>query len=210
MTSAPRAVSLAVVLALAALAGCSVFGPPPNATRAPPEPVVNRPAADGEAARRYLDSLATMHAGSPAVQAELFETARLAAANAPTTLNRLRYAMLLALPGHAGSDPVAARRQLAEMLARPELLLPSEQSLATVLLADVDERLVLIAESRRLQQEAVTRDKEHAATIARRVQVETDENARLRRLLEDAQKKLEAVTRVEQSITGPRNPPLQP
>ena len=93
------------------------------------------------------------------------------------------------------------------VLARPELLLPSEQWLASLALADVDERLVLLAESRRLQQEAVTRDKEHAATLARRAQADADEIARLRRQLEEAQKKLEAVTRVEQSVTGLKNPP---
>ena len=207
MTLARPLARLWLLLGLAALGGCGMLKSPFNATHERPEPVVNRPAADAEAARRYLDALASMRAGSPAAQAEQFEAAQLAAANAATTFNRLRYAVLLALPGHAGSDPVAARRQLSDLSARPELLLPSEQSLAAVLLADVDERLVLLAETRRLQQEAVVRDKEHAATVAKRVQTEVDENARLRRALEDAQKKLEAVTRVEQSITGRGNPP---
>lgn len=198
---------LVFLFGLAALGGCAPLTGTFHATHERPEPVVSHMPADAEAARRYLDALASMRAGSPAAQAEQFEAARLAAADAPTTFNRLRYAVLLALPGHAGSDPVAARRQLSEMLARPELLLPLEQSLAAVLLAEVDERLVLLAETRRLQQEAVVRDKEHAATVAKRVQAEVDENARLRRALEDAQKKLEAVTRVEQSIPGRGNPP---
>ena len=198
---------LGLLLAPAALTACGTLGAPFNPPPPRPEPVLIRPAADAEAARRYLDALATLHASAPAAQAEQFEYARTAAANAPTTLNRLRYALLLALPGHAGYAPVAARRQLAELLARPELLLPSEQWLASLALADVDERLVLLAESRRLQQEAVARDKEHAATLARRAQADADEIARLRRQLEEAQKKLEAVTRVEQSVTGLKNPP---
>jgi len=92
-------------------------------------------------------------------------------------------------------------------LARPELLLPSERALAAVLLASVDRTLVLEAANRRLEQEAGTRDRDRNAAAARRLQAEQDENARLRRALEDAQKKLDAVTEVERSITGRPSPP---
>jgi hypothetical protein len=126
-------------------------------------------------------------------------------------MNRLRYALMLALPGHGDADPVAARRQLSELLARPELLLPSERALAAVLLADLDERLVLIAENSRLQLDAASRDKERSSAASRRLQAEAEENARLRRALEEAQKKLDAVTQVEQSITDRANaPPANP
>ena len=198
---------LGLALALLALGGCSAVERNSVAPRSRPEPVVSRPNADGEAARDYLTRLAELQAGSPAAQAETLDTARRATESAPTTLHRLRYALLLACPGHAGSDPVAARRQLSDLLARPELLLPSERALAAVMLADVDERLVLSAESRRLQQDATRHDKERSAAAAQRLQAEENENTRLRRALEDAQKKLEAVTAVEQSITGRPIPP---
>lgn len=203
----PLPVSL--LLCLAVLGGCGGLGGPFKAPRDKPEPVISRPTADGEAARDYLASLASLQTGSTAAQAEVFQAARSAAEGAPTTLNRLRYALMLAVPGHAGSDPVAARRQLSDLLARPELLLPAERALAGVLLADVDERLVLIAENRRQQQDAGSRDRDRAAAVgaAKRLQAEQDENARLRRALEEAQKKLEAVTQVERSITGRGNPP---
>ena len=45
------------------------------------------------------------------------------------------------------------------------------------------------------------------AAVSRRLQIEQDENARLKRALEDAQKKLNAITQVELSITGRGNPP---
>jgi hypothetical protein len=199
---------LALLVALAALAACGgIDNPFGKAAREKPEPVVNRPAADAEAARDYLASLQALQGATPAAQAEIFQSARLAAENAPTTANRLRYALMLALPGHAAADPVAARRQLSELLARPELLLSSERALGAVLLASVDERLVLSAENRRLEQDASTRDKDRNAAAARRLQAEQDENARLKRALEDAQKKLDAVTEVERSITGRGNPP---
>jgi hypothetical protein len=156
--------------------------------------------ADADAARQYLVALAELLDATPARQAELLDTARSNAENAPTTMHRLRYALMLATPGHGGSDPVAARRQLSELLARPELLLPAERSLAALALRDVDDRLVLIAENRRLLQEAAARDKDRTTTVNRRLQAELEENARLRRALDEAQKKLDAVTQLERSI----------
>lgn len=190
-----------------ALAACGTLSSPFAGNRDKPPPVADRPAIDAEAARGYLGDLSNLQADPPSQQAEALQAARTAAENTPTTLNRLRYSLMLALPGHAGTDPVAARRQLSDLLARPELMLPSERALAAVLLADVNERLVLIAESRRLQQEAAGHDKERMAAVSRRLQIEQDESARLRRALEDAQKKLDAVTQVERSITGRGNPP---
>jgi hypothetical protein len=201
------ATRLALLGCLAVLAACGELGASIKPARDKPESVVSRPAADAEAARGYVATLGELHSGTPAAQAEAFQAARLAAESAPTTLNKLRYALMLALPGHAGSDPVAARRQLSDLVARPELLLPSERALAAVLLAEVDERLVLAAENRRLQQEAAGRDKDRSAALAKRLQAEIDENARLRRAVEDAQKKLDAVMEVERSLTGRGNPP---
>ncbi len=200
--------SPALVLALAGLAGCGALGDSfGKATPARAEPVINRPAADAEAAREYLAALAALQSSTPAAQAELFQSARAAAESAPTTMNRLRYALMLGLPAHAASDPVAARRQLSELLARPESMLSAERALAAVMLASVDDRLVLLAETRRLEQDSGLRDKDRTTGLQKRLQAEVDENARLKRALEDAQKKLDAVTQVERSITGRGNPP---
>jgi len=208
MREATFIVRLMCLGCVASLAACGEIGASIKpVSRDKPEATVSRPAADAEAARGYVATLGELQSASPAAQAEAFQAARVAAESAPTTLNKLRYALMLALPGHAGSDPVAARRQLSDLVARPELLLPSERALAAVLLAEVDERLVLAAENRRLQQEAAARDKDKTAGLAKRLQAELDENARLRRTLEEAQKKLDAVTQVEQSITGRGNPP---
>lgn len=202
-----RLPTMRLVLAAAAaalLAGCT--GNLLSAReRARPEPVVDRSAADAQAARQYLAELEELQTSTPARQAEVLQGVRGAAESSPTTTNRLRLALMLAIASHPGSDPVAARRQLSELLARPELLLPAERALAAVHLSEVEDRLVLIAENRRLQQEASTRERERATTvnsaISRRLQAELDENARLRKALEEAQRKLEAVTQVERSIT---------
>ena len=62
--------------------------------------------------------MSSLPQGDPARQAELFQAAKDAADLTPTTSNKLRYALALATPGYSGSDPVAAPRQLSELLAQ--------------------------------------------------------------------------------------------
>ena len=111
----------------------------------------------------------------------------------------------LATPDCAFSDPVAAQRQLAELLARPETMLPVERLLATVELKEVEQRLILQAENQRLRDEAPPDDREklqadQPSTFGGR----SDENARLRKALDEARAKLEAITHIERSITDQR------
>jgi hypothetical protein len=156
--------------------------------------------------------MSSLPQGDPASQAETFQAAKDAAELTPTTTNKLRYALALATPGHSGSDPVAAERHLSELLARPETLLPTERMLALIELKEVEQRLVLVAESKRLRDDAV-RDSsgDKLAAVNRRLAAESDENARLRKALDEARAKLEAVTHIERSIndrgsTVPTNP----
>jgi hypothetical protein len=148
--------------------------------------------------------------GDPARQAEVFQAAKDAAALYPTTSNRLKYALALATPGHGGADPVAAQRQLSELLANPETLLPVERLLAMVQLQEVDQRLILLEENKQLREEPrEARDK--LSALNKRLSAESDENARLRKALDEAQAKLEAVTHIERSIndrgsSGPHTP----
>jgi hypothetical protein len=133
----------------------------------------------------------------------MFQSAKDAADLTPTTSNKLKYALALATPGYSGSDPVAARRQLAELLARPETLLPVERLLALVELKEVEQRLILQAENKRMRDDAShgdndTRDKLQA--INRRLAAESDENVKLRKALDEARAKLEAITHIERSI----------
>jgi hypothetical protein len=147
-----------------------------------------------------LDMMSTLPQGDPARQAELFQSAKDAAALSPTTSNKLKYALALATPGYSGSDPVAAQRQLAELLARPETLLPVERLLALVELKEVEERLILLAENTRMRDEAPHDSHEKLQAVNRRLAAESDENARLRKALDEARAKLEAVTHIERSI----------
>jgi hypothetical protein len=164
-------------------------------------PVVQAcPEPDLASVTAALELMQTLPAGDPARQAELFQATKEAATLSPTTSNKLKYALALATPGHAGSNPVAAQRQLSELLATPETLLPAERLLAMVELREVDQRLVLQAENAQVRDEAPRETRDKLLAINRRLAAELDENVRLRKALDEAQAKLEAVTHVERSI----------
>jgi len=188
------------LLAVVWLGGCGLtggFGAQKSAHPAEPE----HPQPNESPVAPLLEMMSSLPQGDPARQAEIFQSAKDAASLTPTTSNKLRLALALATPGHSAADPVAAQRQLSELLARPETLLPTERFLALVALKDVEEQLVLQAENQRLRDEA-SHDDTHDKLLAtnRRLTAETDENARLRKALDEARAKLEAVTHLERSI----------
>src|SRR6202048_5417559 len=128
----------ACTLVVGWITACSLPGPfaRPN----PPVPVEpDHAAQDLSPITPLLLLMSNLPQGDPARQAELFQSAKDAAEMTPTTSNKLKYALALATPGHSGSDPVAAQRQLAELLATPETLLPVERLFATVELQEVDQ-----------------------------------------------------------------------
>ena len=181
------------------LGGCGVLG---NAkTPAPTAP--ERPQLDMSPVAPLLEMMSNLPQGDPGRQAEVFQQAKDAAELQPTTSNRLRYALALATPGYSGADPVAAQRQLAELLARPETLLPVERLLASVTLKEVEQRLILQAENARMRNTTAPDDShDKLAAVNRRLASEIDENAKLRKALDEARAKLEAVTHIEQrSVT---------
>jgi hypothetical protein len=185
-----------------------MMGSPKTAAPVAPE----RPQADISPVAPLLEMMSNLPQGDPARQAEIFQQAKDAAELQPTTSNRLRYALALATPGYSGADPVAAQRQLAELLARPETLLPVERLLAVVELKEVEQRLILQAENARMRDTVPNDSHDKLQAVNRRLAAETDENAKLRKALDEARAKLEAVTHIEQrSVTdrgtgAPRTP----
>ena len=190
----------ACALAIVWVSACSLGGPFAREKQSAPAEPDRVPQALSPIAP-LLEMMSGLPQGDPARQAEVFQSAKDAAELTPTTSNRLRYALALATPGHSGSDPVAAQRQLSELLARPETLIPIERLLALVELKEVEQRLILQAENRRMRDDAAhddSRDKLQA--INRRLAAESDENVKLRKALDEARAKLEAVTHIERSI----------
>ncbi len=160
-----------------------------------------RPAlVDSDAPNTYLQEMYALASGDPATQAEIYANAAAAASLTPDTMSRLRYALVLAMPHHAGSDPERAQDILRDLLAQPELLTPVEKSLAVVNLQNVEERLVLGAEARRLRAENSRAERTEEAALAQRIAAVEAENRTLRQSLAEAEQKLEAITTIERSI----------
>src|ERR1700721_790041 len=190
----------AFALVVGAVSACGVGGPfARQPAAAPSEP--DHAQLNLSPIAPLLEMMSSLPQGDPARQAELFQAAKDAADLTPTTSNRLRYAPAPAPPGYSGSDPVAAQRQLSELLARPETLLPIERLLALVELKEVEQRLILQAANNRLRDDAQHDDsRDKLLALNRRLAAESDENARLRKALDEARAKLEAVTHIERSI----------
>ena len=204
----PRSARLFAAGALAAvLCGCATFG---FGQRYPATPVSVQVSPDVNPVVAALQLVSELPQKDPAGQAELFQAAKNAAELTPTTSNKLKFALALATPGHSGSDPVAAQRHLAELLATPEDLLPVERYLARSELQQVERQLILDAENRRLRDDAPREARDKLASVNHRLAAETDENAKLRKELEDAKAKLEAVSHIERSINDRNSKSTEP
>jgi hypothetical protein len=198
--------------ALVLLAGCATdFGTREREPR-PPAPVVDKNAASVAVLTEDLQLLQRLAQAAPAEQAEIIAAAQRDYETAPTPSRQLRYALVLANPGHPATDLPRAQRLLRELMANPEMLLSGERALAFLELQQIDDHLTLEAENRRLQGDAVRADRERLSTVNRRLQLETDENARLRKELEEARAKLDAIANIERSLNErkPSNQGPQP
>jgi len=158
----------------------------------------------------YLSDMYILAGGDPATQAEIFSSAEAAARLTPGTVTNLRLALVLATPGHRETNAVGAQSMLRELLAQPELMTPGEMALATIHLQEVEERLVLDAETQRLRSENTRTATTEEASVARRIANVEAENRRLRRSLDDAESKLDALSAIERSLreqSGSGEPP---
>jgi hypothetical protein len=181
------------------LAGCTSLmsnqGPPT------PPPVVNPSATSSTVLNEYLMLLQKLVQGRPAEQAEIVASAQREYDTAPTPSHTLKLALILGTPGHPATNLKRAQALLRELMANPEMLLPGERALTFLQLSQIDDHLTLDAENLRLQAEAVRADRERVASANHRLQAEMDENARLRKELEEARAKLDAIANIERSLT---------
>jgi hypothetical protein len=148
----------------------------------------------------YLQLLQHLVQAQPAQQAEIIASAQRDYDSAPTPSRELKLALILGTPGHPATDLPKAQGLLRELMANPEMLLPGERALAFLELSQIDDHLTLEAENRRLQADAVRADQQRVANANHRLQAEMDENGRLRRELEEARAKLDAIANIERSL----------
>jgi hypothetical protein len=188
----------AVLIAAVALSGCETTSNwlKGRKTAEASDPVLT----SGSGANEYLTELQQLVGGDPATQAEIYADAESAATLTPGPSTRLRYALVLASPGHSGSNPGEAQTMLRDLLSQPEMLTESETALATIFLNTAESSVVLGTEARRLRAENTRASTTEEAAIAQRIAQVEAENRRLRQSLDDAESKLEAITSIERSI----------
>jgi hypothetical protein len=196
-------------LALAAsVAGCSasLFGRE-DAAESPAASNASgvRNAIDTQGLGVYLELMRTLIEGDVLTQAQIFGEVADAADIAPTTTNRLKYALALATPGHPGSDATLAEQRLSALLASADALLPEERMLVTIHLREVEQRLILDAAAAQLRSDSANALEQQNLESAAQLRAALDENRRLRAELDDATQKLNALAAIEQSIREREN-----
>ena len=190
-----RAAMFFVIVAL--LSGCTQATNWLKGRRtADPEPVILGAPETNE----YISEIYELVSGDPATQAEIYADARAAAQLTPDPSTRLRFAMVLATPGHSESSPEQAQALLRDLLSQSELMSTGEISLATISLRQVEERIMLGAETSRLRTENTRAATTEEAAVAQRLSTVEAENRRLRQSLSEAEAKLEAITSIEKAI----------
>jgi hypothetical protein len=193
-----RAFVAALVLS-SSIAGCATMPPDRNGGK-DAAPVVDRATTSATLLASHVEVLEKLVQSPPAEQAEILAVAQRDYTLAPTPSHELRYALELAAPGHAGTNLPQAERLLRELIATPETLVSAERAFALLELQKVDAQLTLAAENRTLQDSAAHAERERLNASNRHLQTEIDENVKLRKDLEDARAKLDAITTIERSL----------
>jgi hypothetical protein len=182
------------------LAGCAQTKSLMSGFRKSPAPTDDPGILGAPSADLYLQELRDLAAGDPATQAEIYADAQSGSQLTPGTHTNLRYALVLATPGHPGTDLQEAQSMLREILTQSELMTQSEVALATIHLASVERMITLDAEARRLRASTSRAAQTREQAAAQRLASVEAENRRLQRELEDALEKLEAIQSIERSI----------
>ena len=190
----------AIAIAALLLSGCAqtrdLFSGMSRSETPPGDPgILGAPQVDV-----YLDEMRLLASGDPAAQAEIYADAHSGAQLTPGPQTNLRYALVLATPGHPGSDAAQAASMLREVLAAPALLTQAEIALASVALRSAEDLAAAQAEVQRLRAAATRSAQARDSTTSQRLAALEAENIRLREQLREAEEKLEAITTIERSI----------
>ena len=160
-------------------------------------------------ADQYIQEMYKLASGDPATQAEIYADAESTAKLTPGPSTRLRYALVLATPGHSASNPQEAQGVFRELLSQTEMMTPAEIALASIHLKVVEQQIVLGAETRRLRSANSRAATSEEQAVSQRIAKVESENRELRRSLEEAEQKLEAITSIERSIREQANSETQ-
>jgi hypothetical protein len=209
-TGRRRRAAVGTLVVLTMLAGCSSTGSlfrrsggegGAGGTSGSTAPNGESIATDTRGLAVYLETMQQLIEGDTLTQAAVFSDLEDAAEFAPTTTNRLLYALALSLPDHGGSDPAAAAERLRDLIAAGNTLLPEERMLAQIQLKFANELAILQDASaeydQRIADAVATRDRQHATEL----QEALAENERLEAELKDVTATLDAITNIERSLS---------
>lgn len=190
-------------LTAAALVGCGTLKRPGKDDLADRLPsAVDRSSAQPPSIL-HLEALQKLLQADTQTQANLVDSARVESEASRLAPARLRYALLLGTPGHAGYDPGAALTILTDVLAVPTTLPPAERALALFTAQNINGNAELKSDVKKLRSDLERMERDQVAGLTRRLQAESEENAKLRKALDEARAKLDAVSKIE---TGGRKP----
>ncbi len=160
------------------------------------------PAATAAAvAGDYLTLLQHLLQGPPAEQAEIVSAAQHEYDTAPTPSHQLKLATHSRHPRVTRPRICPRRRGCCASCWRTRRCCCRWSGRSRrVELSQIDDHLTLETENRTLQAEAARADRERMASANHRLQTELEENARLRRELEEARAKLDAIANIERSV----------
>jgi hypothetical protein len=192
-----------VLSGLLALSACAELGATRQKASANPIATapIDRDTSTALLLANTVQTLQRLAQSGAAEQAEILSAAKQAYEKAPLGGAQLRYALALAIPGHSSRDPEAARSLLRELSAQPEALAPVERALMLIEMSQLERELGLSAENRRLQIETQRNDRDRQVVANRRLQAEIDENAKLRKQLDEALAKLDAIALMERNLS---------
>lgn len=156
-------------------------------------------------AEQYIQEMYELARGDPATQAEIYADAESTAKLTPGPSTKLRYALILATPGHSASNPQEAQGIFRELLSQTEMMTPAEIALASIHLDVVEQQIVFDAENRRLRSVNLRAATSEEQAVAQRIAKVQSENRQLRRSLQEAEQKLAAITSIERSIREQAN-----
>ncbi len=193
-----------ILLACCSLAGCEATGAMFSSIRGGAESDARASAADApidaQVLAVYLQLMSDLVDGDLVTQADVFQQVSDDSRSSPTTTNRFKLALALAVPGHPNSNAEHAQQELSELLAAPELLLPEERLLASIQLQEVEERLIIDFQAQQTQSDAQAAMERQNSDTAQRILRLEGENRELRRRLAEAEATLEELTDIERSI----------
>jgi len=187
-----------LIAVLGVPAGCGWFGSAPIKEESPA--ITVPPATHEDVLKLYLQTMSALGSNDPARQSDVFYEVEREYKKAPTTAAALRYALALITPGHPGAKPSEGKKLLEFLLSNPDRLVPAERTFADILLTQVVARLKSETETRRLLETLDLRNRSQANSDKRLLTQQTEEIARLKRALLDAEKKLDLIKDIERSL----------